>query len=177
YPIILALGLQYPGIGSLFGIAFLFNATALAPTIFFLVAQKHLNRNWKKLLPVLLFIPSFGAGMMMNTVKVAIELIRKKSMAFERTPKYGVIEKSGKRVRRRYQLKLDSIIYWELLFAFFNLGTVMLAILNKSWLIAIYAALFSFGLFFTSLTTIIQTYRMNKPPSKTPFRFDRQHQQ
>lgn len=176
YPIILLLGLQYPGVGSLFGIALIFNATALAPIIFFIVAQKQLGRNWKKLLPILLFISSFGAGMMMNTVMVAIGLLRKKTRGFERTPKYGVIEKSEKRIKRRYQLKLDSIVYLELFFALFNLGSVMLAIHNQSWLIALYAALFSFGLFFTSITSIIQTYQMNKPPSKSPFQLDRQPQ-
>jgi hypothetical protein len=136
--------------------------TALAPSILFLVGQYKLQRPWGKWLPVVILITSFGAGMMLNTVRAAIEIVAKKPNEFKRTPKFGMEKKDGDWAERKYQLKLDSIVYWELLLVVFDLITIRLGILNGHWFAAFYVALFAAGLLFTSLSTIAQNIHVER---------------
>jgi cellulose synthase/poly-beta-1,6-N-acetylglucosamine synthase-like glycosyltransferase len=156
YPLVLLLSVRYPSLITLFGIAFLFNATAFAPTTFFAVAQQQLGRRWWRQLPLILFITALGAGMMLNTLRAALQIFWGRHSVFERTPKFGIVHKSQDWTRRRYQLSLDPIVFFELAFALLNLGTVGLAIYVNNWVIAGYAALFCLGLLFTSGFTIAQ---------------------
>ncbi|HJW90631.1 MAG TPA: cellulose synthase family protein [Anaerolineales bacterium] len=162
YPFVLLLSQQHAGLFSLFGFAVLFNASAMAPTIFFLIAQLQLgNRSWA-LLPMILFISAFGAGMMLNTVRAALEIVTHKRGVFERTPKFGIVRRNQDWRSRRYQLRLDPIVFFELGFALLNLGTAVAALHLHNWGIFAYALLFSIGLFFTSGLTIIQALAIER---------------
>lgn len=171
YPIVLVLSQRYPSLIALFGIAFIFNATAFAPTLFFVIAQQQLGRRWWLLLPVILFITALGAGMMLNTVRAALQILRGGHSVFERTPKFGIVRKKQDWTRRRYQLRLDPIVFFELAFALLNLGTMAFAIHIGNWVIAVYATLFCAGLLFTSGFTIrqaIAVYRRRSGPTAPP---------
>jgi cellulose synthase/poly-beta-1,6-N-acetylglucosamine synthase-like glycosyltransferase len=157
YPLILLLSQRYANLISLFGLAAIFNATAIAPTVFFLVAQDQLERRWWRHVPTILFISAMGAGMMLNTVRAAMQAFRGSQGAFERTPKFGIDRKKQKWYRRRYQLKLDPIVFFELIFALLNLSTAVYAYQIQNWVIAFYAILFSAGLLFTAGTSFIQS--------------------
>lgn len=166
YPVVLVLSVRYPALISLFGIAILFNLTAFAPTIFFLAAQAQLGRGWWRYLPVVLFISAAGAGMMVNTVRAAIQGLRGSTSTFERTPKYGVTGRSEDWRNRRYQLRLDPIVYLELILAAVNGLTVVLALYLGNWLIALYASIFFVGLLFTSGVTIEQAYAVQRSQAR-----------
>ena len=168
YPFILALSQHYPNLISLFGIAVLFNATAFAPTMFFLAAQKQLTKGWWRRLPSILIISVLGVGMMLNTIRAALLVLSKRRSAFDRTPKFGILEKSQDWMDHRYQLRLPPIVFYELGFACFNIATILYAISVNNWIIAVYAALFSAGLLFTSLFTIAQTININRHSSISP---------
>ena len=166
YPLVLLLSQRYPGLIALFGIAFIFNATAFAPTLFFVIAQQQLGRRWWRLLPAILFITALGAGMMLNTIRAALQIFWKRRSVFERTPKFGIVRKKQDWTRRRYQLQLDSIVFFELAFALLNAGTVALAIYVNNWVIAVYALLFCLGLLFTSGFTIAQAITLHRRRSR-----------
>jgi cellulose synthase/poly-beta-1,6-N-acetylglucosamine synthase-like glycosyltransferase len=169
YPIVLALSQRYPGLIALFGIAVIFNATAFAPTLFFIAAQKQLTRGWWRRLPAIAFVSVLGVGMMLNTIRAALLVFRNTRSVFDRTPKFGVFKRSQNWMHNRYQLRLPSIVYYELGFACFNIATLLYAIYVNNWIIAVYAALFSAGLLFTSLFTIFQAiniYRLRSSSSK-----------
>jgi cellulose synthase/poly-beta-1,6-N-acetylglucosamine synthase-like glycosyltransferase len=168
YPLVLMVSGKYPAIIALFGIGAFFNLTALAPTIFFLVAEQQLGNRWWQNTPLLLFISVLGAGMMLNTLQAALGIVMNKSRVFERTPKFGIVQRQQKWLNRRYQLKLERIIWLELVFAIFNAATVALAIHQRNWLIALYAAMFSCGLLFTSGTTILQAVALIRQPDRQP---------
>ena len=51
YPAVLLLSQQYPQLMILFGVAYAFNLTALAPTTFFIIGQQKLGKQWWRLLP------------------------------------------------------------------------------------------------------------------------------
>jgi cellulose synthase/poly-beta-1,6-N-acetylglucosamine synthase-like glycosyltransferase len=159
YPFLLLFSRQYPALLQLFGIAYLFNITAFAPTVYFAVAQSALRRRWFHLLPLLLLTSILGAGMMVNTLRAAIEVWLGHNSVFERTPKYGITQRQQNWDTRRYFVKIDALVTVEMLLAIFNLWTIWLAWQNANWLIMTYALLFTLGLFFTSGLTIAQTIR------------------
>lgn len=162
YPLIIILSRSYPALDPLLGLTFLFSLTALAPTLLFVAAQASLGRRWWLGLPALVLISSFGMGMMLNTLRAAFEIVLRRPMEFKRTPKFGVKKRTDNWETQKYQLKLDSIVFFELSFALLNLGTVAIALRYNHPLIAIYAGLFAFGLLFTSLYTIIQTLQIQR---------------
>ena len=160
YPLALVLSQRFPGLIALFGLATIFNATAFAPTFFFTLGQQQLGRDWRRALPAILFITILGAGMMINTLRAALEIFFRPHTAFERTPKFGIETRDTNWTHRRYQLKLDAVVYLEVAFALFNLGTAFLAVYFGNYLIAIYASLFCAGLLFTSGITIAQAIQV-----------------
>ncbi len=85
---------SFPDLLALYGIGALFNLSALAPTMYFTLAQKQLGREWWLKVPAILFIMALGAGMMTNTLRAAWQIAVGQGKAFERTPKFG-IAKSG----------------------------------------------------------------------------------
>lgn len=157
YPLIVLVGQRYPSLVSLFGIAFVFNATAFAPSIFFLVAQEQLGRDWWKKLPGILFVTALGAGMMLNTLRAALQVFGKQKGIFERTPKFGLTRKDQSWTSGRYQLKFDRIVIFETAVAGLNLATAFLAFRAGNWMIGLYAAIFCCGLLFTSGLTLTQS--------------------
>lgn len=157
YPLILVISLQYPAIVSLFGIALFFNFTALAPTVYFAVAQRSLGRNWQMLLPAILFTSILGSGMMINTVRAFLKaLAPAREPVFERTPKYGVTDIHKKWTAGRYWVNLDRIVFAELLFAGVSIWTAVTAFKLKNWPIMVYSIIYGCGLLFVPLATIAQ---------------------
>jgi cellulose synthase/poly-beta-1,6-N-acetylglucosamine synthase-like glycosyltransferase len=157
YPLVLEISRHYPALITLFGIGFFFNLTAFAPTMFFVVAESQLGRRVWSNLPVILFVSAMGTGMMVNTLRAAAGMAFNRKGTFERTPKFGIVQRNQSWMNRHYQLKLDPIVFPELAFALANTATVALAIHQHNWMIAVYACLFCVGLFFTSGMTISQS--------------------
>lgn len=166
YPFVLLLSIRYPALLSLFGIAVLFNFTAFAPTTFFLVAQHALGGKWLKALPAVLFASVFGAGMMVNTLRAALQIGLGKKASFERTPKYGITRRGQGWKRGQYHVRLDAIVILELCMALINLHTAVLAFRLGNLLIGLYAALFALGLLFVSVFTVLQFLAV--PSSSAP---------
>lgn len=168
YPLLLLMSARYAGVLQLFGIGYLFNITALAPTVYFAVAQSSLGRRWLHALPTIFLTVALGAGMMVNTLRAALQVWLGSHSAFERTPKYGIIGRTRKWDTRRYLIKLDMLVAVEIALALFNLWTVWLAWQNSNWLIVVYASIFAFGLLFTSGVTIAQAIRRRFFPRPEP---------
>ncbi len=156
YPAVLLVSRQYPQLITLFGIAYVFNLTALAPTTFFIVGQQQLHRRWWHSLPQILFITAVGSGLMINTVRAALQILVRRQVQFERTAKFGVRRREEDWKTKRYQLRLDGIVFWELAFAGLNGTTVWFAIQQHNWAIAFYAGIFLVGLLYVSGLTIFQ---------------------
>jgi hypothetical protein len=111
-----------------------------------------------------------GAGMMVNTLRAALQVWFGGKPVFERTPKYGITGRQQNWDSRRYFVKVDMLVVLELALAVFNFWTVWLGWQNSNWLIMIYALIFAFGLIFTAGFTIMQTIRQRlfSPPKLDP---------
>jgi cellulose synthase/poly-beta-1,6-N-acetylglucosamine synthase-like glycosyltransferase len=165
YPLLLLISQQYTGLLQLFGIGYLFNLTAFAPTVYFVVAQSALGKRWIHTLPSILLTTLLGAGMMVNTLRAALQVWLGGTSVFERTPKYGITHHKQAWDTRRYSVKVDVLIAFELALALFNVWTVWLGWQSSNWLIMIYASIFATGLLFTSGLTVVQTLRHRLVPS------------
>lgn len=159
YPVVVLISTVYPSLVSLFGIALLFNFTAFAPTTYFIVGQQALGRRWPYILPAILFMTVLGAGMMLNTVRAALQAGVGRQAAFERTPKYGIARGKQAWHGSRYRIRIDGLVIPEMAFAGLNLWTIWLSWHTSNWLIMAYAFLFALGLLFTSGVTLAQYVR------------------
>jgi cellulose synthase/poly-beta-1,6-N-acetylglucosamine synthase-like glycosyltransferase len=172
YPAVVYFSQQFPDLLALYGVGALFNLSALAPTMYFTLAQGKLGRDWWRKIPAILFIMALGAGMMTNTVRATWQIAFGRGKTFERTPKFGIAKRSQSWLESRYQLSLDPIIFAELLVGLWNLGTLIYALELHIWLIALYAAIFLTGVMFVSGLTIAQnvelwSYQKKKAQSST----------
>ena len=158
YPAILYFSLQFPDLLALFGIGALFNLTALAPTMYFTLAQNQLGGSWWRKIPAILFITCLGAGMMTNTVRAGWQFALGRGNTFERTPKFGIAQRNESWLGKRYQLALDPIIIFDCFVAVWNMGTVILAIQLHNWVIGFYAGIFMVGAVFVSTLTLAQYF-------------------
>jgi hypothetical protein len=95
--------------------------------------------------------------MMLNTMRAGWQVLRRRNNIFERTPKFGIVNRQQEWRGKGYQLNLDPLVYLELAFALFNVFTVAYALTLGNWVIAIYSSLFAAGLLMTSGMTIWQT--------------------
>ncbi len=156
FPLILYFSRQFPDVLILFGIGALFNLTALAPTAYFMLAQKHLGAGWWKRIPKIMFITALGAGMIMTTVRAFSQIVAGQQSNFERTPKFGIAESREKWIGRKYQLRFDLIVLFEILAGVWVAGTLVYAIALREWVIVFYSAIFLTGILFVTGVTITQ---------------------
>jgi cellulose synthase/poly-beta-1,6-N-acetylglucosamine synthase-like glycosyltransferase len=137
----------------------LFNLTTLAPTLLFTVGQRQLGRRWPTQLPAILALSVLGAGMMVNTARAALQASGRRAGAFERTPKFGLLDRHEDWLRLRYQLGIDRIVVAELLLAALNAWTCSSAFAKGAWAIAAYAGVFAIGLGAAVALSLGQTVR------------------
>ncbi len=157
YPLLLLIAMHYPTILQPIGIGFLMNLLVFAPAFYFVTAQYLLNRKWFLSLPLIFLMSMFASGMVLNTMKALIQILQNKIIPFERTPKFGITNSAQKWLGNRYQVQVDSLIFFEFLLALFNLLTAYFAFSLNYYLVMMYALFFSSGLFFFSIFTLLQS--------------------
>ncbi|MEM8863177.1 MAG: glycosyltransferase family 2 protein, partial [Chloroflexota bacterium] len=163
YPIILLLNPSYPWLIGLGGAAMVFALTSLVPSAFFIAGQMQAHQKLTVNIFFVLFLTTAGAGLMLNTLRAALEIFTKKNAEFERTAKFGTnleeltSSQKQKWMMQNYNLTADVLSVWELVLAIASLATSIAAVGLNHWGIAFYAMVFSVGLFFLSGLTIYQT--------------------
>jgi cellulose synthase/poly-beta-1,6-N-acetylglucosamine synthase-like glycosyltransferase len=160
YPALLWLSPAYPALSSLFGLGYLFGASALGPMVFIYAGQSREGRAGLRAVPRLLLLSAMGAGMMVNTVRAALDILRHRNRVFERTPKYGLEHKGQGWESRRYQLGLDWIVVGELLLFTLNSVSALWALAIGNFFIAFYAGLFACGLLMVAAMSLHQALRL-----------------
>ncbi|MCP5100179.1 MAG: glycosyltransferase [Chloroflexi bacterium] len=157
YPFVALFTAQHEQLSTLYGFAYLFALTSIAPTLFFVIGQQQQERSWLKLLPKILAISVVGSGLMINTVRAAWHIWHKPNGVFERTAKFGIGKQQQDWTSQRYQLRFDPIVYVELILGSFSLITAWIAITLASWGIVLYALLFGTGLILAATVTVFET--------------------
>ena len=156
YPVVIGAGIRYPGFSTLYGAGFLFALTSIAPGVFFIVGQRQGGRRWFAEIPRIALVTVFGAGLMLNTARAALQIFTRPNPEFERTAKLGQIEAgTGDRwSHRRYQVNIDKIVFAELALAAYAALTALFAFRNDNIGILVYSMIFGAGLLTMAGATI-----------------------
>lgn len=156
YPLLLLFASQHPTLLQPIGLGLVMNFLALAPAVYFSVAQQILRRRWLHAFPLIVLMSMFASGMVLNTMRAALQIAQKRLVPFERTPKFGITRRAQSWLGSRYQVRVDALILFEILLGAFNLFTGWFALQLGYYLVMIYALFFASGLFFCSGLTIAQ---------------------
>ena len=157
YPLLLALAVEYPTLLEPIGIGLFMNFVFFAPTIYFAVAQHILKRRWLLSLPAIFLTSVVASGMVLNTLRAALQILQRRVVPFDRTPKYGITQRKQNWDHSRYSSEMDGLIVLEIILSLFNLWTAWTSWHTNHWFIMIYTALFAVGLLFASVVTLLQT--------------------
>ncbi len=158
YPAVVLAADDHPQLRTLAGLAYPFAVFSLAPFVFFVVGQLRQGRSWLREVPRMASLTLIGPGMMVNTLRAALAIVRRPDEGFERTAKFGIAEHgpSGDWKRQRYQLGSDRIVGAEVLLGVYSLGAAWLAFDHRNWAVLGYATLFGAGLVTLAVATICQ---------------------
>ncbi|MFN8434408.1 MAG: glycosyltransferase [Anaerolineales bacterium] len=157
YPLLLIFSKQFPTLLAPVGIGILMNFLAIAPALYFVAAQHLLKRRWLRSLPTILLLSVFASGMVLNTMRALYQILQKRVVPFERTPKFGITERSQSWRGNRYLTRFDTLVIFEIVLGCINLWSAWLAWSSGYYLMTIYAFLFALGLFFFSGFTLFQS--------------------
>jgi cellulose synthase/poly-beta-1,6-N-acetylglucosamine synthase-like glycosyltransferase len=164
YPLVIVAGVRHASFSTLFGVAYLFALTSLAPGIFFVAGQRQAGRSWIREVPRIIFVTIFGSGLMLNTARAALQIFTRPNPEFERTAKFGLdhVAEAGEWTRRRYQLKVDRIAWAELGLGLYAYATAVFAFSERNWGILLYAIVFGSGLVMMSGATFAHAIAVHR---------------
>ena len=174
YPVVVFAGIRFEGFATLYGFGYLFALSSLAPGVFFITGQRQLERSWPRDLPKIVAVTVLGSGLMINTVRAALQIFTRPNPEFERTAKFGMdtvspsdarLPTSNNWLRKRYQLDLDRIVYVEGAFGLYSLTSVWLAWQEQNWGIFLYALIFATGLIGVASITVAQAVAVRRARS------------
>jgi len=162
YPAMVRASAEYGQLSTLFGAGYVLALTSLAPTLFFIVGSHRNNRRWTKDVPRILAITVFGAGMMVNTARAALQMFTHPNPAFERTAKFGLEEEAadGSWTTKRYQLAPDKIVFAELALGAYSIWSASLAWSAGNPGIFVFASIFGIGLLTVAFTSVLHNVRL-----------------
>jgi hypothetical protein len=123
-----------------------------------------LKRRWLFSLPAIFFTSVVASGMVLNTLRAAVQILQRRVVPIDRTPKYGITQRKQNWDHSRYSIQMDGLIVLEIILSFFNLWTAWVSWQTNHWFIMIYTTLFAVGLLFASGVTLLQTIVHRVPP-------------
>jgi len=127
-----------------------------------------LRRHWLHFLPLILLMTMLASGMALNTVRAVFQILQKRVVPFERTPKFGITHRAQSWRGSHYYVKVEPLILLEILLGAFNLFTAWLAFQFGYYLLMIYAFIFALGLFYCSGLTLTQAFSTRISPDSEP---------
>jgi cellulose synthase/poly-beta-1,6-N-acetylglucosamine synthase-like glycosyltransferase len=130
---------------------------ALSPAIYLGYAQWRAGATLVHRVPYLLGASVLGAGIMLTVVRAIVEVLYRKNVAFERTPKYGIAHATDSWDGKRYMLGIDATLGAEMILVCFSLGSIGYAAVLKSWGSFFYTSYFLAGLLFVIGISLLQT--------------------
>jgi cellulose synthase/poly-beta-1,6-N-acetylglucosamine synthase-like glycosyltransferase len=156
YPLLLMFSMQFPQLLAPVGLGVFMSLFALVPAFYFSVGQHVLRRRWLHAFPLIALMTMLASGMALNTVRAIFQILQKRLVPFERTPKFGITRRDQSWRGNRYTISVEPLIVYEILLGALNLFTAWFAFQLGYYLMTIYASVFALGLFYCSGLTIAQ---------------------
>jgi len=115
-PRMMGLPLFYLGLGS------------LGPPLLFALSQWDTYPDWRRRLAYFPFLVLLGTGIALNNALAVGEALARRPNLFQRTPKFGLEERTDHWAESRYALPLSRMTLGEALLALYSLVTVIVAL-------------------------------------------------
>jgi cellulose synthase/poly-beta-1,6-N-acetylglucosamine synthase-like glycosyltransferase len=149
-------GLRLPSFANALVLAVVF--VGIAPWIGFVAAQTRRGRRWWAGIPALL-CQVVGAGMSVNTL-VALFRAFRPGGAFERTPKYRIVQAGQEWRDQAYVRASDPRVVMETVAGLGALATVPLALNSAEGGVAVYATLFAVGFLMVAALSTVEFFEI-----------------
>ncbi|MCC7262533.1 MAG: glycosyltransferase, partial [Candidatus Latescibacteria bacterium] len=136
----------------------LFSLATLAISGFYLVGQRELYADWKSQIKYLPLLMAMGMGLCINNTRAVLEGLVGHTSPFLRTPKYGVVAGSHRRVWH-YSSRVPLLVLAELAMAAYFAWMI-----HQAWTIGLYAGLpflllFLAGFLYTGLASALPGWK------------------
>ncbi len=128
------------------------------PLTMYAFSQRELYKGWKsrlKYLPVLTFL---GTGISINNTKAVIEGLFNRKGAFQRTPKFGIEQKTDDWEGKKYRLSFPVITVIEAGFGIYAIAALYYSFMAGSYFLMPFLALYVIGYFYVSGLTIMHSF-------------------
>jgi cellulose synthase/poly-beta-1,6-N-acetylglucosamine synthase-like glycosyltransferase len=125
-------------------------------SFFYLCSQKETYRNWKSRLLYLPMLMSVGIGLSVNNSKAVLEALFNKQTEFRRTPKYSIEKKRDGWHRKKYRVKMSSLMIIELFLGCYFTFNIYFAYINGIYISIPFLMIFQVGFFYIALLSLMQ---------------------
>ncbi|MGA7883681.1 MAG: glycosyltransferase [Terrimicrobiaceae bacterium] len=133
----------------------IFFATSVSISLFYIVAQTHLNpRGWLRELWMFPLTLALATGMSVNNARGVIEAILNRRSEFSRTPKYGIQASRAPMRRVRYMPLKSWLPLMELVFALYFAFCTWNAANMGHWLSVPFLTIFLGGFAYVALKSV-----------------------
>ena len=133
--------------------------SASAPSFLYVVSQKYAYKDWKKrclFIPILMFI---GCGVAINNTKAVLEALLNIKSDFIRTPKYGIVKKGRKSMKKNYSLPTKFMFIFEIALSIYSFIGFMHYANKNEFIFAPFLLMYTIGFLYVGVTTIIQEFK------------------
>lgn len=129
---------------------------------FYAVSQRAIRRDWVTQLKYIPLAMAVGIGLSVNNTRAVIAGLRGGQVLFNRTPKYGIVDRNGHWANKRYNQGLIGQALVELVLGlYFTLG-VIYALSMTLFTIVPFLCLFQIGFLYMGIVSLIQQYLSTK---------------
>ena len=101
---------------------------SLAPPLLFALSQWDVYPDWRRRLAYFPFLVLLGTGIALNNALAVGEALTRRPNLFQRTPKFGLEQRTDRWAESRYVLPVNWITLGEALLSIYSLITVIIAL-------------------------------------------------
>ena len=144
----------------------LFALASMSASVFYVVSQREVRRDWWKTILYLPFLMCLGIGMCVNNSRAVLEGLLGHESPFVRTPKYG--SASGESFRpAKYRIKTTLIPVIELLLSAYIACAIRECLLVRHYTAIPFLALFALGYLYVGASSLLQSRRAARAQTAT----------
>jgi cellulose synthase/poly-beta-1,6-N-acetylglucosamine synthase-like glycosyltransferase len=146
-----------------------FIAATISICCFYICSQMEVSRSPRDWLGRLFYIPlllSVGIGLSVNNARAVLEALLGHGSEFVRTPKYDIKARKQAIKGKRYRIRINSGVLFELVLGIYFCLNVYLAWQYEMYISIPFLALFPIGYLYVSILSIVHAFSATRPQRK-----------
>ena len=132
----------------------IFVLATLSVVSFYVVAQREIDRGWRRSLKYLPGLMSLGVGLAVNNARAVFEALFSHDTPFVRTPKYAVRDDLHAPPKKRYRSLAGWMTGVEIAFGSYILLILVTAVRHHLWLMSVFLLIFAGGFFYVGFASL-----------------------